>query len=152
VPNRPRLLVKVAPDLSEDGLRSVVDAALEEGLDGLIVSNTTIRRPAGLRSANARQAGGLSGRPLKPLAHDALLVVARHLRARGGALALVGVGGIATGEDALARLRAGASLVQVYSEFAFAGPALVGRLKRQLAAALARQGIASVADAVGMDV
>ncbi len=152
VPNRPRLLVKVAPDLSDDGLRSVVDAALEEGLDGLIVSNTTIRRPSGLRSANARQAGGLSGRPLKPLAQGALLTVARHMKAQGGALTLIGVGGIATGEDALARIRAGASLAQVYSEFSYVGPALVGRIKRQLAAALGRQGIASVADAVGMDV
>ena len=153
VPTRPKLLVKVAPDLSEDGLRSVVDTALEEGLDGLIVSNTTIRRPPGLRSPNATQPGGLSGRPLKPLAHQALLTVARHLASHGaaGRLLLIGVGGIATGEDVLARIRAGASLVQVYSEFSYAGPALIGRMKRELLAALDRQGFATIADAIGAD-
>jgi len=148
VPTRPKLLVKVAPDLSEEGLRSVVDTAIDEGLDGLIVSNTTIRRPPGLRSANASQPGGLSGRPLKALAHQALLTVARHA---AGRLVLVGVGGIATGEDILARIRAGASLIQVYTEFSYAGPALIGRMKRELLAALDRQGFATLADAVGAD-
>jgi len=148
VPTRPKLLVKVAPDLSEDGLRSVVDTAIDEGLDGLIVSNTTIRRPPGLRSPAASQPGGLSGGPLKPLAHQAMLTVARHA---AGRLVLVGVGGIATGEDILARIRAGASLIQVYTEFSYAGPALIGRMKRELLAALDRQGFATLADAVGAD-
>jgi len=153
VPVRPKLLVKVAPDLSEDGLRSVADTALEEGVDGLIVSNTTIRRPPGLRSANAHQAGGLSGAPLRPFAQAALLAVARHVASRGAAtrLTLIGVGGIATGEDILARIRAGASLVQLYTEFAYAGPALVPRLKRELLAAMDRQGISCIADAIGAD-
>jgi dihydroorotate dehydrogenase len=153
VPNRPPLLVKLAPDLSEDGLRSVADTALEEGIDGLIVSNTTIRRPPGLRSPNASQAGGLSGAPLKPFAQEALRTLARHLAARGATarLLLIGVGGIATGDDILARLRAGATLVQLYSEFAYAGPALLPRLKRELLEALDRQGFATVADAIGAD-
>ena len=148
VPTRPKLLVKVAPDLSDEGLLSVVQTAIAEGVDGLIVSNTTIRRPPGLRSPNARQAGGLSGAPLKPLAQQMLLTAAR---AAAGKLTLIGVGGIATGEDALARIRAGASLVQLYSEFAFAGPALIPRLKRQLLTAMDQQGFNTIADAIGVD-
>jgi len=148
VPNRPKLLVKVAPDLAESGLQAVVDTALETGVDGLIVSNTTISRPAGLRSPNARELGGLSGVPLKPLAQQAMRTVARHA---AGRLTLIGVGGIATGEDVLARIRAGAHLVQLYTAFAYEGPALIRRLKRELIAALDRQGFASVADAVGAD-
>ena len=153
VPNRPKLLVKVAPDLSEDGLRSAVDSAAEEGAEGLIVSNTTIRRPPGLRSPGATQAGGLSGVPLKPFAQAALLVVARHAAAIGARdrLTLIGVGGIATGADILARIRAGASLVQLYTEFAYAGPALIPRLKRELLAAMDQQGIATISDAIGVD-
>jgi dihydroorotate dehydrogenase len=148
VSTRPKLLVKVAPDLSEDGLRSVTDTAIEEGVAGLIVSNTTIRRPDGLKSPQATQAGGLSGQPLKPFAQHALRTVARHA---AGRLVLIGVGGIATGEDILARIRAGAHLVQLYSEFAYAGPALIPRLGRELLAAMDRQGVTSVADAVGAD-
>ncbi len=149
VPTRPKLLVKVAPDLSEEGLLSVVQTAIAEGVDGLIVSNTTIRRPPGLRSPNASQAGGLSGAPLKPFAQHMLLTAARAAKGR---LTLIGVGGIATGEDALARIRAGASLVQLYSEFAYAGPALIPRLKRELLAALDQQGFNTIADAIGVDV
>lgn len=149
VPTRPKLLVKVAPDLSEEGLLSVVETAIQEGVNGLIVSNTTIRRPPGLRSPNAHQAGGLSGAPLKPFAQHMLLTAARAAKGR---LTLIGVGGIATGEDALARIRAGASLVQIYSEFAYAGPALIPRLKRQLLAAMDQQGFATIADAIGVDV
>ncbi len=148
VSSRPKLLVKVAPDLSEDGLRSVADTAMEEGVAGLIVSNTTIRRPETLKSPQATQAGGLSGQPLKPFAEQALRTVARHA---GPRLVLIGVGGIATGEDILARIRAGAHLVQLYSEFAYAGPALIPRLAQELLAAMDRQGITSIADAVGAD-
>ena len=148
VPNRPKLLVKVAPDLAESGLHAVVDTALDTGVDGLIVSNTTISRPIGLVSPNARELGGLSGAPLKPLAQQAMLTVARHA---AGRLTLIGVGGISTGEDALARIRAGAHLVQLYTAFAYEGPALIRRIKRELLAALDRQGFASVTDAVGAD-
>ena len=149
IPSRPKLLVKIAPDLSEDGLQSVVDVAVEEGADGLIVSNTTIRRPPALRSPNAHQPGGLSGAPLKPFAQHMMLTAARAAKGR---LTLIGAGGIATGEDALARIRAGASLVQIYSEFAYAGPALIPRLKRQLLTAMDRQGFATLSDAIGVDV
>jgi dihydroorotate dehydrogenase len=148
VPQRPPLLVKVAPDLSEAGLEAVVSACVEGGAEGMIVSNTTISRPPGLRSPRANEAGGLSGAPLLALSTD---VLRRAARLAAGRLVLVGAGGVASGADALAKLRAGASLVQLYSALVYEGPALVGRLRRQLLAALDEQGFASVADAVGAD-
>jgi dihydroorotate dehydrogenase len=114
---------------------------------GLIVSNTTIARPA-LRSAHAKEAGGLSGAPLFAPSTEVLRKVHRIARGR---LVLVGVGGIATAEQAYAKIRAGASLVQVYTGFAYAGPVLPRRLADGLAALLRRDGFTSVADAVGRD-
>jgi dihydroorotate dehydrogenase len=148
VRRRPPLLVKVAPDLSEDGLAAVVEACVAGGAEGLVVANTTITRPAGLRSPLAAEAGGLSGVPLMALSTDRLRLAARLARGR---LVLVGVGGVASGRDVLAKIRAGATLVQVYSALIFAGPALVGRLRRELVAALDDEGFTTVADAVGAD-
>ncbi|MCW3476592.1 quinone-dependent dihydroorotate dehydrogenase [Limobrevibacterium gyesilva] len=149
VRQRPPLLVKVAPDLSEAGLRAVVETCIAGGVQGLIVSNTTIARPPGLRSPQARQAGGLSGAPLLARATAALAQAARIAQGR---LVLVGVGGVASGHDALAKIRAGASLVQLYTAFAYDGPALIARIRRELLAALDEQGFPTVADAVGADI
>lgn len=146
VPVRPPLLVKVAPDLSEAGLESVVEAAVAHGVDGLIVANTTIARAATLRSRHAQQTGGLSGAPL--LAPSTAMLARAH-RLAGGRLTLVGCGGVATGADVLAKLRAGAQLVQLYTAFAYDGPALVARLKRELLAAMRAEGFRTVADSVG---
>ena len=148
VPQRPPLLVKIAPDLTEAGLEVVVAACIEGGAEGMIVANTTVTRPAGLRSRRAGEAGGLSGAPLLALS---TAVLRRAARLAAGRLVLVGAGGVATGRDALAKIRAGASLVQLYSALVFEGPALVGRLRRQLLAALDEEGFASLADAVGAD-
>jgi dihydroorotate dehydrogenase len=145
-PVRPPLLIKLAPDLSDAGLDAVVQTAVEEGAAGLIISNTTIARPQGLRSRNALQAGGLSGAPLLGRSTE---VLARAARLAQGRLTLIGCGGIQTGADILSKLKAGASLVQLYTEFSFAGPALIPRLKRELLAALIQEGFSSVADAVG---
>ena len=146
VRERPPLLVKVAPDLSEAGLEAVIEAAVAHGVDGLVVGNTTIARPSTLRSAQAGQAGGLSG---PPLLEPSSAILARAHRLAAGRLALIGCGGVTTGADVLAKLRAGASLVQLYTAFAYEGPALVGRLKRELRAALRAEGLPSVAAAVG---
>jgi dihydroorotate dehydrogenase len=148
-PQHPPLLVKLAPDLSEAGLEAVVETAIATGVAGLIISNTTISRPAGLRSASITQTGGLSGAPLKAMSTSML---ARAARLAAGRLVLVGTGGVSTGRDVLAKLRAGASLVQLYTAFAYDGPALVPRLQRQLLAALDEQGFSTVADAVGADI
>ena len=148
VPTPPPLLLKLSPDLSEEGLQAAVEAAIGSGAAGLVVSNTTNQRPPSLRSRHAIQPGGLSGRPLFA-ASTAMLKRAAQL-ARGR-LVLVGSGGVSTGADVLAKLRAGASLVQLYSELAYAGPALIPRLRRELRIALAQQGFASVSEAIGAD-
>ena len=148
VPSRPPLLVKVAPDLSLDGLGSVVETCVAAGVQGLIVSNTTIDRPPGLRSAQVSQAGGLSGRPLFAPSTRVLREAARLARGR---LVLIGAGGVSTGAEALAKIMAGASLVQLYTALAYDGPALVGRLRRELVAALDARGFATITDAIGAD-
>jgi dihydroorotate dehydrogenase len=146
VPNRPPLLVKIAPDLSDSAIAAIVETCVAAGAAGLIVSNTTVSRPSGLRSPAAGEAGGLSGAPLFPLA---TAVLARAALIARGRLVLIGVGGIRSGRDVLTKLQAGASLVQLYTSFAYHGPALLPRLKAELLAALRAEGHARVADAVG---
>ncbi len=146
---RPPILVKIAPDLATAAVEPIVEAVVAHGMDGLIVSNTTIARP-GLRSAHRGQAGGLSGPPLRAPSTELLRRVARLARGRG--LTLVGCGGIGSGADVHEKLRAGASLVQLYAAFAYAGPAIVPRIKRELAALLRRDGVRAVADIVGADI
>jgi dihydroorotate dehydrogenase len=143
---RPPLLLKIAPDLTPQERADIAGVALDRGIDGLVVANTTVARPAGLRSRYAQETGGLSGRPLFAPS-TALLAEMRRLTQ--GRLTLVGVGGVASAEDAYAKIRAGASLVQLYTALVFAGPRLVGEIKTGLAALLQRDGFASVAAAVG---
>lgn len=139
------LLLKIAPDLDEHALDEIAEVVLASGIEGLIVSNTTIARPL-LRSRHAGETGGLSGAPLFAPSTEIL----RQMRARlGGKVTLVGVGGVASGADAYAKIRAGATLVQLYSALVFQGPSLVVRIRRELAECLARDGFATVADAVG---
>ena len=120
---------------------------LDHGIDAIIVSNTTVSRPA-LKSKYAGEQGGLSGAPLKALALDALR---QFRRASGGEMPLIGVGGIATAEDAWERIRAGASLVQLYSVMVYDGPGIAVRIARGLARHLKREGFASVGEAVGSE-
>ncbi len=145
---RPPLFVKLAPDLSRPGLEAATDVAIGAGAAGIIVTNTTISRPPGLRSPHAKEAGGLSGAPLAPLAREALRVVARRA---AGRLTLIAAGGIATGADVLERLRLGASAVQIYTAFAYAGPALIPRIKRELLAALDAARLRDVPSAIGTE-
>jgi dihydroorotate dehydrogenase len=142
----PPLLVKIAPDLQPEDKQDIAAVAMSSGLDGLIVSNTTIARPASLKSPARNEAGGLSGAPLFQPSTDLL---AEMYRLTQGRLPLVGVGGVASGADAYAKIRAGASLVQLYSALVYEGPGLVGRIKRELAEALRRDGFSSLAQAVG---
>ena len=146
---RPPLLLKIAPDLAEDALPAVVEACVAHGVQGLIVSNTTVARPDTLRSAHRAQAGGLSGAPL--FERSTAMLRAAATLARGRGLVLVGAGGVSSGEQALAKIRAGASLVQLYSAFAYEGPAVVGRIRRELLAALRRDGFPNISEAVGAD-
>jgi dihydroorotate dehydrogenase len=148
VPRHPPLLVKIAPDLADAGMRAVVETAVAAGVDGLIVSNTTLARPAGLRSPARAEGGGLSG---APLFRTSTAMLARAALAAGGRLTLIGCGGVSTGREAMLKIKAGASLVQIYTALVFAGPALVPRLLHELAAALREEGFASVRDALGVE-
>lgn len=148
VPARPPLLIKIAPDLTPSDLDAVIETCLDAQIEGLVVSNTTTSRPAGLRSARACEAGGLSGAPLFPLA-TAMLARA-HVLARGR-LCLIGVGGIFSGREALTKIQAGASLLQLYTSFVFEGTALIPRLKLELATALRDAGFSRLQEAVGSD-
>ncbi|CAO3407675.1 quinone-dependent dihydroorotate dehydrogenase [Azospirillum largimobile] len=144
----PPLLLKIAPDLTVEDKSDIAAVALDSGIDGLIVSNTTIARPDSIPAAMRSETGGLSGAPL----FEASTSVLREIYAlTGGKLPIVGVGGVATGEDAYAKIRAGASLVQLYSAMVYAGPAVVHRIRRELAELLRRDGFRSVAEAVGAD-
>ena len=140
------LFLKVAPDLDHAAIDDIAGAAIDARLDALIVSNTTIGRPASLASAAAGEAGGLSGKPLAPLA----LARLRDFRAAtGGRLPLIAAGGIDSGAAAYARIRAGASAVQLYTALVYHGPGLARRIARDLAGLLRRDGVAGVAAAVG---
>ena len=138
------VFLKIAPDLDAAGIGLIVEAALDHGIDALIVSNTTLDRPATLRSPAAGVAGGRSGAPLKHRAADALRAAAE---ASAGRLPLIAVGGIDSGAEAYARIRAGASAVQIYSALVFEGPGLVRRIKRDLAARLRADGFSTVNEA-----
>jgi dihydroorotate dehydrogenase len=139
------IFLKVASDLNHGDPERIVKAAIDHGIDGLIVGNTTVSRPP-LKSRNASKQGGLSGEPLKALALSAL----RKFRsASGGEIPLIGVGGISNADDAWERIRAGASLVQLYTAMVYEGPGIARRIALGLVERLKREGPASIADAVG---
>ncbi|HMK71177.1 MAG TPA: dihydroorotate dehydrogenase (quinone), partial [Xanthobacteraceae bacterium] len=143
------VLLKIAPDLSLNQLDDVVGIARSRRVDGMIVGNTTVTRPAGLREVKiAREAGGLSGRPLLPLATRMLAETSVRVES---AFVLLGVGGIDSGAAALARIRAGASLIQLYSALIFRGLGLVSEIKAALIAALEREGLDRLTELVGAD-
>ena len=143
----PPIFLKVAPDLEPADVEDIAAACLDHRIDALIVSNTTITRPA-LRSVHAGETGGLSGAPLTDLSHARLRDFRRLLGAR---LPLIGVGGIATAQQAYDRIRAGASLVQVYSALVYEGPYLARRINAGIKRLMARDGVRTVADLVGVD-
>jgi len=142
------LVVKIAPDATDDDLDDIVAVCRDLRLDGVIVGNTTLSRPSSLRSARREETGGLSGAPLMALSTDVLRRTAQRVE---GQFPLIGCGGVGCGADAYAKIRAGATLVQLYSAMVYEGPPLVRRIKDELAALLARDGFASVTDAVGAD-
>jgi len=140
------LLLKIAPDLDEHALDDIASVVTGAGIEGVIVSNTTIDRPASLLSVHARESGGLSGKPL----FEPSTRILKQMRQRiGTRLPLIGVGGISSGADAYEKIRAGASLVQLYTALAYQGPGLVARIKSELLGRLARDGFANVSAAVG---
>jgi dihydroorotate dehydrogenase len=142
------LLVKVAPDLYADDVADIAETVLEYEMDGLIVSNTTVERAAGLKSRWKDQAGGLSG---KPLFGPSTEILWRFYRATGGRIPLIGTGGVASGRDAYLKIRAGASLVQLYSALVYQGPGLPAKINRELAKCLQEDGFTSISEVIGFD-
>jgi len=145
----PPLLLKVAPDLTEEDKADIASVVMDVEIDGIIATNTTIERPASLTHPSKLEAGGLSGQPLMG---PSTRVLADFNKLTEGRVVLVGVGGISSGEDAYQKIRAGASLVQLYSALVYHGPGLVNRINRDLAHCLHRDGFASLSDAIGADV
>ncbi|XP_062500906.1 dihydroorotate dehydrogenase (quinone), mitochondrial-like isoform X2 [Corticium candelabrum] len=148
--NRPPLLVKIAPDLSDDDKEDIaaVICRRNSALDGLIVTNTTTVRPQALESRYSSEIGGLSGPPLKPLS---TAMIRDMYRLTSGKIPIIGVGGISSGKDAFEKITAGASLVQLYTALAYEGPPVVGRIKKELAHILREKGYQSVSQAVGVE-
>ncbi len=140
------VFVKIAPDLSPEGLAAIVETCVTKKIHGLIISNTTLARPATLRGRHKFETGGLSG---APLLEASTKMLAQAYRLSGKNLLLIGAGGIFSAADAVAKILAGASLVQLYTGFAYQGPALIPRLKSGLAAELRWRGFASINDAIG---
>ena len=146
-PGGPPVFLKVAPDLQPADVEAITRIAIDKALGALIVANTTISRPE-LASPHAGETGGLSGAPLKTLALD---ILRQFRKASGGAIPLVGVGGIATAQDAWERIRAGASLVQLYSAMTYRGPGIARDICTGLEQLMRRDGFASIAEAVGTE-
>ena len=144
------VFLKVAPDLSESGLNDIIETVRKEGewLSGLIISNTTLDRPETLQSAEKTEAGGLSGAPLMAKSTRVLKEISGEL---SGAFDLIGCGGITSGADAYAKIRAGAQAVQLYSALVFHGPGLVARINADLKARLTADGFSSIEQAIGVD-
>ncbi|MCE3247099.1 MAG: pyrD [Geminicoccaceae bacterium] len=142
------LLVKVAPDLTAEDEADIAEVALGLGIDGLIVSNTTVARPEVVTGRVRDQAGGLSGTPLFLRSTEQL---GRFFRLTGGRLPLVGVGGVTTGADAYAKIRAGAAALQLYTALIYQGPEVVGRILDEIDGRLAEDGFASLSAAIGSD-
>ncbi len=142
------LLLKVAPDLTDEDKADIVAVALETGIDGMIVSNTTIERPASLQSAHKGEGGGLSGQPLFEPSTQVLREIAKQI---DGKIPLIGVGGISNADQAYAKIRAGATLVQLYSALVYGGLELVGEINRGLCEHLKRDGFDHISKAIGAD-
>jgi dihydroorotate dehydrogenase len=142
------IFLKIAPDIHVEALKDIADVALSSGIEGIIATNTTVARPATLKSADAQQSGGLSGAPLFSPSTAILKTLRQRVQNK---LVLIGVGGVRSGADAYAKIRAGADLVQLYTALALDGPALISRIKSDLLALLTRDGFQSVKDAVGID-
>lgn len=142
------LLLKISPDLTDEALDEAVDVSLKVGIDGFIATNTTLSRDGVSASPHRDEAGGLSGRPLAKRSTEVIRRIYRHT---GGRVPIIGVGGIFTGEDAYEKIRAGASLVQVYTGMIYRGPTIARQINRELLRLLKRDGLDHINQAVGKD-
>ncbi|PAV66009.1 hypothetical protein WR25_19443 isoform A [Diploscapter pachys] len=146
----PKLVLKIAPDLIDSEISDIAQVALDKkyGIDALIISNTTISRPESLKSDLKNEVGGLSGQPLKDLSTEC---IRRMYRLTKGQVPIIGCGGVANGEDAYAKIRAGASAVQLYTALVYDGFPVVGKVKRELAELIRKDGYSNISEVVGSD-
>ncbi|OAO17268.1 dihydroorotate dehydrogenase (quinone) [Blastocystis sp. ATCC 50177/Nand II] len=149
LPHHAPLLVKLSPDLLPEEREQIARLVLEYGVDGMVISNTTVSRPDSLKSAAKTEKGGLSGKPLKEKSTE---TIREMYRLTEGKVPIIGVGGIASGEDAYEKIKAGASAVEVYSALVYHGMGLVPKIKKELSELLEKDGYANVSEAVGKDV
>ncbi|RNA20279.1 dihydroorotate dehydrogenase (quinone) mitochondrial-like [Brachionus plicatilis] len=145
------LVIKIAPDLTDEEMKDIAQVALRKNkqIDGLIVSNTTISRPDFLKSELKKESGGLSGRPLKTISTEALK---KMFKLTEGKIILIGVGGVESGNDALEKIKSGASLIQLYTSMVFEGPIIVNKIKKELIELLNKEGYSNVSEAIGANV
>jgi dihydroorotate dehydrogenase len=142
------LLVKLAPDLTDDEMRDIATTVVDCGIDGLVVCNTTNTRPESVLSKESLEMGGLSGEPLKDRSTECIRIL---YKATDGNLPIIGVGGVGSGQDAYEKLRAGASLIQIYSMMVYEGPGVVTRIRHELAELMRQNGHRHLSDIVGLD-
>ncbi|KAK3744480.1 hypothetical protein QZH41_012893 [Actinostola sp. cb2023] len=150
LPERPPVMVKIAPDLTpkdKEDIAAVITRSHAQ-IDGIIISNTTVLRPSTLKSKNSKETGGLSGEPLTKMSTE---VIKDMYKLTNGTLPIIGVGGISTGQDAYDKIKAGASLVQLYTALVYHGPPIIKQIKRELTELLRKDGFNSVSEAVGID-
>lgn len=144
----PPLLVKLAPDIEDKDKEGIAEILLQSGIDGLVLTNTTYDRPEHLDPSFASETGGLSGEPIK---EKSTRFIRDFYRLTQGKLPIIGVGGIASGKDAYEKIKAGASLIELYTAMVYEGPWIVNKINKELAALLKADGYNSISDAVGAD-
>jgi len=147
-PTLPPLFVKISPDNTDDELKNIAAIALECNIDGILVTNTTNARPSTLQSSHSSETGGLSGLPLRDKSTECIRKMYHHTN---GKLFIVGMGGVRSGQDVHEKLKAGASVVQMYSGLVYGGPGLVSRIREELAEIMVENGQKCVGDVVGLD-
>lgn len=145
---RPPLFVKIAPDLTLDEMKDIAAAVTENNIDGILVTNTSNQRPESLISKRSSETGGLSGLPIRDLSTEC---IRKMYKLTNGNVFLIGIGGVGNGHDAYEKLKAGASVVQIYSRMVYEGPGVVSRIRKELAELMAQNGQKSLDDVVGLD-
>lgn len=145
---QPPLFVKIAPDMSLDQMKDIASAVKECNVDGILVTNTSNQRPDTLISSNSKETGGLSGLPIRDMSTEC---IRKMYKLTDGNIFIVGIGGVGSGHDAYEKLKAGASVVQIYSRMVYEGPGVVSRIRKELCELMAQNGQKSIEDVVGID-
>ena len=143
------ILIKISPDLNEEQKRDIALTSLAQGVDGLIISNTTLKKTNLLKDFNKNEIGGLSG---KPLFVPSTIMLKEMYSFTGGKIPLIGVGGISSGRDAYEKIKSGASLVQIYTSLVYEGPQIVNKINKELSYLLQADGFMNINEAIGVDV